>query len=349
MADMDVIEVLGYCSQWVSLREVASQLPHRSVDWTERQLSSLTEATMLRRFDQPPPERERLLRDWGEWTPVAAHFHLATRNVHFVNEDDLERPPVILQEEPSPLKEYTDARQVKLPSFTRSGELEEVFLGRRTWRRFADNAISLDQLSTLCGLTWAVQLWSRVNVGLPFALKTSPSGGARHSIEAYVCALNVEGLPRGLYHYGPDSHSLSLVRELVSDDDIESFLPAQRFYAEAGVIIFMTSVFARVQWRYHLARAYRNVYIEAGHLAQTFCLLATHLGLAPFCTAAVAEDAFEPAVCIDGVSEGVLYAVGAGTRPADAVWAPWWDDAAIPALSDPSFAARMKNEGAAQE
>ena len=66
------------------------------------------------------------------------------------------------------------------------------------------------------------------------------------------------------------------------------------------------------QWRYPYARAYRAVLAESGHLCQTFCLLATSLGLAPFCTMALADSRIERDLRIDGVSEAVIYAAGVG-------------------------------------
>ncbi len=84
----------------------------------------------------------------------------------------------------------------------------------------------------------------------------------------------------------------------------------------------MTAVFARTEWDYPYARSYRAVLLEAGHVCQTFCLVATALGLAPFCTDALADSLIEKDLGIDGVTESVLYAAGVGTRPAGVEWAP---------------------------
>jgi hypothetical protein len=67
-------------------------------------------------------------------------------------------------------------------------------------------------------------------------------------------------------------------------------------------------------WKYHLARAYRVVLLDAGHLCQTFCLVATWLGLAPFCTATAAlkDTLIEKDLGIDGIRESVLYVAGVG-------------------------------------
>src|SRR6202171_221838 len=74
----------------------------------------------------------------------------------------------------------------------------------------------------------------------------------------------------------------------------------------------MTAVFERPMWKYHKARAYRVVLLDAGHLCQTFCLVATWLGLAPFCTAALKDTLIEKDLGIDGVRGSVLYVAGVG-------------------------------------
>jgi SagB-type dehydrogenase family enzyme len=84
-------------------------------------------------------------------------------------------------------------------------------------------------------------------------------------------------------------------------------------------VVVMTAVFARTQWKYPASRAYRAVLLDAGHLGQTFCLVATWLGLAPFCTMALADSRIERDLGIDGVTESVLYAAGVGVRPAGAL------------------------------
>ena len=57
--------------------------------------------------------------------------------------------------------------------------------------------------------------------------------------------------------------------------------------------------------------------------AMRSCLVATALRLAPFCTAALADSIIERDLGLDGVTESVIYACGAGTRPPNVDWAPW--------------------------
>ena len=103
-------------------------------------------------------------------------------------------------------------------------------------------------------------------------------------------------------------------------------LGGQTWFKDAAAVFFMTAVFAREQWRYSSPRAYRAVLIDAGHLCQTFCLVATWLELAPFCTMALADSTIERALGIDGISESVIYAAGVGTRKPGATSGAWPKD-----------------------
>jgi len=192
-----------------------------------------------------------------------------------------------------------------------------VLLSRRTWRKFSAKPVGLPELAALLGLTWGIQGWAKVPRLGSAALKTSPSGGALHPIEAYVLARNVRGLRPGLYHYDSAAHRLDLLRRGATSRQITRYLANQEWFAGASFVVFMTGAFARTRWKYNYARAYRAVLVEAGHLCQTFCLTATWLGLAPFCTLAFADSKIENALGLDGISESVLYAAGAGMRPPD--------------------------------
>jgi SagB-type dehydrogenase family enzyme len=175
--------------------------------------------------------------------------------------------------------------------------------------------VSAADLGTLLGLTWRIQAWLPVQGRGMLPLKTSPSGGALHPIEVYVLARNVEGIRPGLYHYAADRHRLELLRRGATRRQIVGYLPRQPWFGTAAAVMLMTAVFPRTQWKYNFARGYRVVLAEAGHLAQTCCLTATWLGLAPFCTMALADSAIERDLGIDGITESVLYATGVGARP----------------------------------
>jgi SagB-type dehydrogenase family enzyme len=147
--------------------------------------------------------------------------------------------------------------------------------------------------------------------------KTSPSGGARHPGEVYLLPLRVAGLARGIYHYDGLRHRLSRLRSFGSVNRIVEYAAGQDFLANASALFIMTAVFPRVLWKYRFSRAYRIVLLDAGHLCQTFCLVATWLGLAPFCTAAFRDTALEKLIGVDGIRESAIYIAGVGTVPTE--------------------------------
>lgn len=126
----------------------------------------------------------------------------------------------------------------------------------------------------------------------------------------------------GLYHYVSDEHRLESIKKGASSKTAR-YVPGQWWYDPAAALFLMTAVFARTQWRYPFARAYRSVLLEAGHACQTFCLIATWLGLAPFCTGRFADAVVERDLHIDGITESFVYGAGVGSRPAGLTWAPW--------------------------
>lgn len=320
--------VLDVFDRWRPLAAAAKALPEAKPSLVRQIVETLVDLTLLQRSDRPAAGVEAGLRGWLPWGAAAGFFHAATRDVLY--ESDLgviaRRARAKARREPMPpaVKRYRGASTIALPAM-RAGDdaFSKVLQHRRTWRRFGRTPASLADLADVLGLTFGVQRWIDLPGVGKVALKSSPSGGARHPIECYVVALRVAGLPRGIYHYRPDTHRLERLRTGATPADVRRLLPSQPWYSGASVVVLMTAVFARTQWRYPTGRAYRVILAEAGHLCQTFCLTASWRGLAPFCTMALADSRIERHLGIDGVSEAVLYAAGFGTRPSGVSWAPW--------------------------
>jgi SagB-type dehydrogenase family enzyme len=142
----------------------------------------------------------------------------------------------------------------------------------------------------------------------------------------YVLAWNVEGLSSGLYHYDVASNEL---RQLKSGDLRTAAVEAasgQAWVRGAAFLCVMTVIFERTLWKYELENAYRVVWLDAGHLAQTFCLLATSRGLGPFTTAAIQDTFLEKLIGLDGVKEFPVYLCGAGIPAKKALPVEWRDE-----------------------
>jgi SagB-type dehydrogenase family enzyme len=285
----------------------------------QRTLEQLCENGTLERSDRKRDPRVEAMESWASWNPAAGFFHFSTKDEKFAIDqrgafEELKRR-VQHDPMPLPLKRYPGARRTKLPRLKTEGEFPSVLRGRRTWRKYGRAPVPLEALSQALELTFAVQDWVAVPGMGRAAIKTSPSGGGLHPIEAYVLAQRVKGLKKGIYHYSPGRHELEWLRKGIPRQTLERALGSQWWFARGAFLVFMTAVVGRTQWKYDFARSYRVVLAEAGHLCQTFCLAATWLGLAPFCTMAFTDTKLEEWLGIDGVNESVLYAAGAGRRP----------------------------------
>lgn len=319
-------EILHFFDRWRTVQALVHRFPHFSPISLERAVRALVPTSLLERSRGRQNLRADAFGGWKDWSPAASFLHFSTKDAHapIEPEDSLRelRQRARTRPMPSAVKSYPRAQQFPLPSTQRGGEFARVLLERRTWREFSRSPVELEKLATLLGLSFGVQTWLRIPGIGNVALKTSASGGARHPIEAYVLALRVKGLPPGLYHYAAGTHRLELVRRGASRREVIRYLNGQWWFGGAAAVVLMTAVFARTQWKYPAPRAYRIVLIDAGHVCQTFCLVATWLGLAPFCTMALADSRIETALGIDGTSESVLYAAGVGMPPRGSKRAP---------------------------
>jgi SagB-type dehydrogenase family enzyme len=318
-----VFAVLEVCGEWRTPREIEQLLGVASPALVQKLVHRLTKQSLLERSDRLQDPRERAMCALDRWNPEAGFFHTATKNVRFWSPQEAARHARRQAREqriPATLKRYPGAPRVDLPK-PGDGAFARVALERRTGRRFSSTPMSLDDLATILGLSAGVQKW--VHIGdRDVPLKTSPSGGARHPVEAYVVARDVRGLDPGIYHYAGDRHALERLRRGVSAKQIRAYVPHSGYFAGASALVLFTAIFERQLWRYPYSRAYRAALVEVGHLCQTFCLAATSLGLASFSVMGLADSVIERDLGIDGIGESVLYAAGVGRPPAGATWAP---------------------------
>lgn len=312
-----ILEVLG---QWREPKKVERLLTGYSPVSIRRTLAKLHRYTLLIHKGSEQAKQEAVQAQWKTWGEEARFFHFATKHAfplgQALDEPTYTRASLKKHPQPAQIKHYPRSHPVPLPRPRpeHDSEFRRVLLARRTHRDFARGAISLEQASVILHLTWGITghlEWP--GLGRLF-LKTSPSGGARHPLEVYLFALRVAGLKRGIYHYRGDRHYLETVRSGASQDRVVKLCASQDWIGQCSALFVMTAVLPRVMWRYKFSRAYRVVLLEAGHFCQTFCLVATWLGLAPFCTAALVDCELEKDLGLDGATETALYAAGVGPR-----------------------------------
>lgn len=312
------IAILQGLSEWTSAVALRDRIaPGTDAADAGELLQLFHSLGLVEREGDPTPDT-----GWLQWSPAAAFFHFSTKNGRFPEDlDQRDRELVakaVHHPQPEPTKRVEGSRTPLVNSVAIEGTLQAALTRRRTWRRFSTEPVPAGLLAIVLDRTFKVQARGRVPGQGDVVVKTSPSGGSRHPIEAYVLVWNVDGINAGAYHYDSAAHELVDLRRSVSAADIPDLLAHQRYFAGAGAAVIMCPVFARTMWRYGHSRAYRTVLIDAGHLGQTFCLVATALGLAPFTTMAFSEAKLEALLGLDGVRECPIYVAGVGMPDAAA-------------------------------
>ncbi len=133
-------------------------------------------------------------------------------------------------------------------------------------------------------------------------------------METYLAVHNVAGVEPGIYHYAVEAHALEQLR--AGDYRVETAAAAldQRIALACNMVFVWTAVFPRSKWKYK-QRAYRYVYLDAGHMAQNVALAAVGLGLGSCQIAALYDDEANALLGVDGEDESVIYMTTVG-RPA---------------------------------
>jgi len=81
--------------------------------------------------------------------------------------------------------------------------------------------------------------------------------------------------------------------------------------AAAPAVFVWTAIVERSKWKYR-QRAYRYIYLDAGHIAENLALTAVSLGLGTCQIAALFDDEVNSILGVDGVEETAVYMSVAG-------------------------------------
>jgi SagB-type dehydrogenase family enzyme len=209
---------------------------------------------------------------------------------------------------PDLYKEYPQAEKVELPTFEPSQpmSLDKTLRQRKSIRDYQDRPISKSQLAYLL---WASTGIQRIEDGYEF--RTAPSAGALYPIETYVVVNNVKSLEPGIYHYAIRSHQLELLQQRDLRRQIAAASLGQGMCAAAAAVFIWTAVFERCKWKYG-QRAYRYIYLDAGHIAENLALAVVSLNLGICEIGALYDDHVNAIIGIDGVKESTICMAAVG-------------------------------------
>jgi SagB-type dehydrogenase family enzyme len=202
---------------------------------------------------------------------------------------------------PETNKQYPTAPKVQLepPKEEGGAPLWEVIRRRRSVRHFTDETVTKSELSQL--------LWAAQGINHPeYGFRTAPSAGALYPIETYLVVNSVDQINPGVYHYAVDRHELEQLRAGDFRLQVAQSALDQEMAYHANVVLIWTAVFARSKWKYK-QRAYRYIYLDAGHIAQNVALAAVTQNLGSCPVGALYDDEVNALLGVDGTEESVVY------------------------------------------
>jgi len=209
---------------------------------------------------------------------------------------------------PDVYKRYSSVPRIKLPppSFDKVISIWDVIKKRRSVREFREEPISIVDLSQLL---WASQGITQEVQGA--TLRTVPSAGALYPIETYLAINVVSEIETGIYHYAVETHELEQLKLGDFRTPITRAALDQEVAYFANVVFVWTAIFERSRWKYK-QRAYRYIYLDAGHSAQNVALSAVALGLSSCQIGALYDDEANGLLGVDGINESTIYMTAVG-------------------------------------
>lgn len=159
-------------------------------------------------------------------------------------------------------------------------------------------------------LLWATQ--GITKPGSRHSFRTVPSAGARYPLDTYLLINRVNDIPGGIYRYSPFKHQLAptLIGEHYTNLITHAALD-QTMVSFSAVTFLWVAVIQRARWKYQ-QRAYRYIYLDAGHLCQNLYLTCEVLQLGCCAIAAFDDDAINRILELDGKEEFVIYMATVG-------------------------------------
>ena len=99
---------------------------------------------------------------------------------------------------------------------------------------------------------------------------------------------------------------MELIKEGDFSREVRGGALDQQIAANAAVVFIWTAIIERSSWKY-LQRAYRYIFLDAGHIAQNLALAVEALEYGSCQIGAIYDDEINSLLGIDGISESVVY------------------------------------------
>ena len=233
--------------------------------------------------------------------------------------------------EPAPaVRELPTGERIALPvpvledMVDRDPPLQRVVEERQSIYQYGEQPITLNELGEFLYRVARVRWLGKQTVTssttgevsqMEVSSRPIPAGGRGYELELYLTIAQCDGLERGLYHYDPAGHQLTLVR---SKDALTEQMLSYASIASPGVqpqiLITMAARFRRMMWKYDRL-AYAATLKHVGVLIQQMYLAATAMHLAPSALGSGNIETFAAATGNDPIVEGSVGEFILGSSP----------------------------------
>lgn len=206
--------------------------------------------------------------------------------VHLAN---ITQSPYFVQRMLVPFKVYNvkDYKELEIPKLPNKS-IGRLIKNRESIHSTEEHYINFKILSGIVHYSYGILSKKRVKIIDEWSNEIDtylykrpiPSAGALYPLEIYILSLRVEKLEPGIYHYNPFESRFERISEkiklrVLEEQVFEIFTGLPESPWSAGIVI---SAIPNRQLIKYFNRSFRYIFIEAGHLAQTICLLATGYG-----------------------------------------------------------------------
>ncbi|MDY7559102.1 SagB/ThcOx family dehydrogenase [Pseudomonas sp. 10B1] len=270
---------------------------------------------------------------WG-WDLISKIFHYGSKH-NFPSEisklEDTESGYIdfcqSIEDTMPDLETEREGKIITLPDYNgapiQNMNLQGALWERRTSRNFRSDAVPVSIVADILYSTFGAihgdshkEEMEKRGIRTVGYRRSSPSAGCLQATEAYLIALNVDGLSRGIYHYRSHQHVLTEI-DLVIDPSLEKILCYQSFAIEASFLIVLTTRFDKLWWKYPHSRAYRSGLLDVGHLSQTFNLVTTAYSLNTWVTGYFIDNLLNDLIKVDGFKEQSIFVMAGGPGYSD--------------------------------
>ncbi len=213
---------------------------------------------------------------------------------------------------PNPFRSYEGSNMVLLQPATQIPENNINNCLKNLQLSPENKNLNLEEISELLRLSLGINAWKKMDAPpYQYALRSNPSCGNLHPIEAYLC-LNTHNQYHGYYHYNTLNHTLekrydlSLLTELSKATGYEAL-------SEASGVVILSSVDWRQCWKYRL-RGLRYVWLDAAHAAMNTMIAAANLGLSASLIANFPDQTVKEIMGLGQLSEFPMLMIVLGTK-----------------------------------